>query len=244
MDLRADRLPEIIAQQNDLLSFFGAQVWLTASRHRYTALLVAALMDTVVAQEHRMKHHCSVPRPIDLSPRVQPLIDTPGHSAYPSGHATEGFAIATILTALRLASAGVPGTALLEEIMLKLTPAAESAATVDPTVLLFRLAARMADNRTVAGVHYPVDSAHGALLGLATASGFIGHCLGGGNEIPVPRFSAKGDSWSGDFTLAKWVADLGYGAKSGWYSGTVHVAAAEEWNVLPALWKAAVAEWT
>ncbi len=84
MDLRQDRLPEILVQSADLLSFFALQHGLGLNRRPYTALLVGALMDTVIAQEQRMKHFCSVLRPIDLSPQVQPVIETPGHSAYPS----------------------------------------------------------------------------------------------------------------------------------------------------------------
>jgi hypothetical protein len=40
-------------------------------------------------------------------------------------------------------------------------------------------AARIAINRTVAGVHYPVDSAAGQLLGQSLAEFFIARCVGG-----------------------------------------------------------------
>ena len=243
MDLRADRLPEILAQMSDLMSFFGAQHGLGANRRPYTALLINAMMDTVVAQEQRMKHFCSVARPFDLSPQIQPIIGTPGHSAYPSGHATEAFALATTLAALRLSGGGQADSGLVEAVLNKLTPAAEAAPAMDETVLMYRLAARIADNRTVAGVHYPVDSAHGGLLGLSTALGFVAHCLGGGKDFPVPEFSARGDDWAGDFTLAKWVAALGVGTKTGWRRDKAKVASAEDWSVLPKLWQAAVREW-
>ncbi len=190
-----------------------------------------------------MKHFCSTPRPFDLTPQVQPVIETPGHSAYPSGHATESFALATLIAALRLSGRGAPDKALVDTLMQHLTPAAEAAPALDETVLLFRLAQRIADNRTVAGVHYPVDSAHGALLGLASALGFVAHCLGGGKDFAVPEFAARGDDWTGDFTLAKWVAALGVGTAAGWRGGKAEMPKADDWALLPQVWAQAVREW-
>lgn len=43
---------------------------------------------------------------------------------------------------------------------------------------LERFAARCAVNRTVAGLHYPVDSAVGRLLGTALAEFFVARCTG------------------------------------------------------------------
>jgi membrane-associated phospholipid phosphatase len=243
MDLRADRLPEIIAQADGFSGFFAAQMPYSANRRPMTVHLIGAVQDTVVAAEQRMKHLCSVPRPVDLSPQIQPIITTPGHSAYPSGHATEAFAQATILAALRLSASGVPDAELIEGILARLSPAVEAAPVTDPVILLYRLAARIADNRTVAGVHYPVDSAHGALLGLGVTLALVGHCLGGGSDHPVPEWVADANGWAGDFTLRRWCAALGVGARQGWRSGTTTVAKAESWQVLPALWRAAVAEW-
>jgi hypothetical protein len=243
MDLRADRLPEILAQTEGMAGIFNAQQSLGPNRRRYTALLIGAMYDAVVSQEQRMKHFCSIPRPCDLSPQIQPVIDTPGHSAYPSGHATEAFAMATTIAALRLSGRGTADTALIDAILNKLTPAAEAAPVADDTVMLFRLAQRIADNRTVAGVHYPVDSAHGALLGLSVALGFLAHCLGGGTAHPIPEFAARGDDWQGDFTLSKWVAALGVGTTTGWRRDTSRMAEAQDWHILPQLWRAAVLEW-
>jgi membrane-associated phospholipid phosphatase len=243
MDLRADRLPEILAQSDGFSEFFAAQMPFGLNRRPMTVHLIGALHDTVVAIEQRMKHLCSVMRPLDLSPQIQPLIATPGHSAYPSGHATESFAHATILAALRLSAGGTPDADLIDTLLSKLSPAVEAAPVTDPVILLYRLAARIADNRTVAGVHYPVDSAHGALLGLGVTLAFVGHCIGGGPERPVPEWAADANDWSGDFTLRKWCAALGGGAQQGWRSGTTTVAKAEPWQLLPVLWRAAVAEW-
>jgi len=81
------------------------------------------------------------------------MIPTPGHGSWPSGHATEAFAIATVLQAL------LPkGDRYKEQ--------------------LERQAARIAVNRTVAGLHFPVDSAVGRLLGTALAEFFVARCRG------------------------------------------------------------------
>jgi membrane-associated phospholipid phosphatase len=244
MDLRADRLPEIIAQQGDMLSFFGAQQALGMDRRRRTMYLLAAASGAVVPQEMRIKHFCSVPRPCDLSAQLQPIIQTPGHSAYPSGHATEAFAFATILSALRLTSDPVARRdGIIPTLLAKLTAPMESAAPADPDLLLFRLASRIADNRTVAGVHYPMDSAAGALLGFGTALAFVAHCLGGGEANAVPQWSAKAADWVGDFTLRKWVDCLGPLKDAGWRGGSVSLPPAKDWHVLPNLWNVAATEW-
>lgn len=241
MDLRADRMPEILAQQGDMLSFFGAQQVLNNDRRRRTMTVLAAAYGAVVSQEMRIKHFCSVPRPIDLSPQVQPVIQTPGHSAYPSGHATEAFAFATVLAALRLSrDPAAQKDGIIKTLLGKLNTALEGATAADPDQMLFRLAARIADNRTVAGVHFPVDSAHGALLGFGTGLVFVAHCLGGGKEISVPTWTARGSDWAGDFTLRKWIAHLGTNA---WRGGDVTLPAAESWHVLPKLWVKASEEW-
>jgi hypothetical protein len=47
-------------------------------------------------------------------------------------------------------------------------------------VQLMRLAARIAINRTVAGVHFPIDSAAGAMLGMTLGHYFVSRCDGSG----------------------------------------------------------------
>jgi len=84
-----------------------------------------------------MKALLPMNRPEVLAGDVAPVIQTPAHSAFPSGHATEAFAAAAVLGALYPARLGQ----------------------------LRRLAARIAVNRGFAGVHYPVDHLAGAMLG-------------------------------------------------------------------------------
>lgn len=247
-DLRSDRMAEIMAQQNDMLSFFGAQQKLSWNRKRWSMILLHALYNAVSSQEMRIKHFASVPRPIDLSPLVQPVIQTPGHSSYPSGHATEAFAFATLIAALRHAAASAKGgkkqPSFTKAILSDLAAPADAARPEQPvaagaTVQLFRLAARIADNRTVAGVHFPVDSAHGALLGLTATLGFVAHCAGGEKALPV--HDANGTEWDRDFTLALWRDAL---HRREWATDhSYDVAKPAGWHSLPAVWQAAVREW-
>ncbi|MEL7127621.1 MAG: hypothetical protein AAGK30_15390, partial [Pseudomonadota bacterium] len=62
--------------------------------------------------------------------------------------------------------------------------------------MLMRQAARIATNRTVAGVHFPVDSVAGQQLGLTLAEHFYSMC-NGGNWVSAtfngPNFDAQSD---------------------------------------------------
>ena len=120
------------------------------------------------------------------------MILTPSHSTYPSGHATEAFTSAYVLWRL-LRSKGTPpyrDDSWREQLM--------------------RLASRVAVNRTVAGVHFPVDSAAGCFLGLVLGQYFWRRCTAPqvnteyeayafyGSEYPVPSDNL-GPPDDGDF---------------------------------------------
>ena len=88
------------------------------------------------------------PRPSQLSPSLMPPIAVPGHAAYPSGHATESYLLASILAEVMPAEASQ-----------------KTDATDDDSTPLRRLAQRVARNREVLGLHYPSDSKAGRFLG-------------------------------------------------------------------------------
>src|SRR3989344_189937 len=75
-------------------------------------------------------------RPHFLESKIEPVIDVPGHPAYPSGHSTQSHFVALVLG--------------------ELMPSRKQEFWED--------ADRIAKNREIAGVHYPSDSAAGAQL--------------------------------------------------------------------------------
>ena len=85
----------------------------------------------------QMKDHFRMPRPDMMVGDLAPVIRTPAHSSFPSGHATEAFAAAAILGAFFPTNAP----------------------------LLRQMATRIAVNRGFAGVHFPVDHHAGAMMG-------------------------------------------------------------------------------
>mgnify|MGYP000753489585 CR=1 FL=1 len=113
--------------------------------------LLDLAMSLATHVEMRFKHGFACQRPVDLSPQIQPMIPTPGHASWPSGHATEAYLTCALLQSL------LPHGGKYRE-------------------QLERLAARIAVNRTVAGLHYPVDSAVGRLLGTALADFMVARC--------------------------------------------------------------------
>jgi hypothetical protein len=65
-----------------------------------------------------------------------------------------------------------------------------------------RQAARIAINRTVAGVHFPADSAAGHLLGITLGEYVVGRCTGSGSGPGFKTFTARrfnGASFANDF---------------------------------------------
>jgi len=94
------------------------------------------------------------------------MLPCPLHASLPSGHATEAFLIARLLLALL---AGTKGDGSLMHLWAN---------------QLMRQSSRIAVNRTVAGLHFPVDSAAGALLGLTLAEYLIGLCTGADSYRP------------------------------------------------------------
>jgi len=81
----------------------------------------------------RLKKRFDRVRPHRLRPDLNPVIEVPGHPAYPSGHASQAHFLGLMLADVR--------------------PARREA--------LLRGAARVAYNREIAGVHYASDSAAG-----------------------------------------------------------------------------------
>ncbi|MEM9012880.1 MAG: phosphatase PAP2 family protein [Pseudomonadota bacterium] len=173
-DLRRDRIDEIVDQRYDILSFFGLNGLLHPDRSKWTLTLLLGVQGAVAQLGMPLKHLAYCPRPIDYSRRVMPIIETPTHSTFPSGHACEAFAVAMVLRCLMhrcgvfTNSDGSPKEApSLQQEDLR-TVLANFASIHE-----FRIAHRIAENRVVAGVHFPVDNVVGAIIGIMVGACFV-----------------------------------------------------------------------
>lgn len=153
-----ERLAEIAVQVAPPLAFWCAVLPLHPDRMPRTMELIDLMLLMSSFAVQRFKHALAVSRPHQVDARIFPAILTPAHASLPSGHATEAYAIASLLAALLGPPAGAPG--------------------VDLERRLFLLAARIADNREVAGLHYPIDTQAGRLLGTVLADYLVARCTG------------------------------------------------------------------
>jgi hypothetical protein len=143
-------------------------------RTRRTFELVNMVLQLCVYVEMRFKHALGCYRPVEYNAEVQPVLTTPGHGTFPMGHATQAYAVAYVLKSL---------------LNLFPNPQGQSPGGY-PTVIeqLDRQAARIATNRVIAGVHFPVDSMAGRMLGVALGEYFVACCVGG--ATPGRTFNA------------------------------------------------------
>jgi membrane-associated phospholipid phosphatase len=236
-DLRGDRASEILAQLGGAASFLASLTFLQSDRTPWTSQLIGTAVRLANCAEMRMKHALACRRPHEFSPQIQPMIQTPSHGTLPSGHSTETFASALVLWNLLKASG--------------IKPYAEAAWGEE----LMRLAARVAINRTVAGVHFPVDSAAGCVLGLTLGTYLTLRCTGSGqytawkfDGTTYPQPSAgnpppnDGDfHWRELFQITPSAQQ-----KSTAYATPIGTGglSADKSPVLEVLWNKALSEWT
>jgi membrane-associated phospholipid phosphatase len=159
-DLREERLPEIVTQIANTYAFWGALVPLHTERMRHTREVLDAAVQFAMFVEMQFKHELACWRPVDYSPQVQPVVTTPGHGALPSGHCVEAYVIKEVLEGLLGLS----------------NPQAADQAGLHAQ--FERTAARIATNRVVAGVHFPIDNVAGRLLGTVLGRYFVFFCGG------------------------------------------------------------------
>jgi hypothetical protein len=159
-DVIARELAELLEKQRQLNDDFNKREQRRAdieweidhlSRHYQTALLISPdsypmtwqLMNTVsdlaLIPVMSFKKKFARARPSQLEPMIEPMIEVPGHPAYPSGHSTQNFLIAHVLSEV-------------------IGDDAELIARV------FAIARRVAENREWAGVHYHSDTEGGEEL--------------------------------------------------------------------------------
>jgi hypothetical protein len=220
-ELRESRASEILAQcQPTQVPFWASIIGMQPYKQPWTQMLAALALSMTIDVEMRLKHGFCCPRPGMLSPQIQPMVAVPGHSAWPSGHATETFMIAGLLQSL-LQHANRTGGKYQEQLQ--------------------RFAARVAVNRTVAGLHYPADSACGRLLGTALAEFFVARCRGDS----VNEWGFDGRKFHGrhqapmDFDPRVSMTD----GSSGYYEYQPGDWQVSEAPLLAYVWKKALAEW-
>lgn len=191
-ELRADRAAEIQVQTQHLVPFFASILPIEASRAPAILEAMSLALDMATFVVMRIKLGLGCPRPGQFSDRIQPMIACPSHATLPSGHSTQAFTLATLLTLMNDPSTGV---------------AADSQ--------LYRLACRIAINRTVAGVHFPADSAAGAVLGIQ-----LGRYLIARASLSAPAQVGSGSFDGAAFTDGTTARDFHYAILNGMVAGT------------------------
>ncbi|MCX7371020.1 MAG: hypothetical protein NTW56_01025 [Alphaproteobacteria bacterium] len=139
MPLRAERLGEIITQADA----FDAWWLRLLGGGRAMATLVSAALQIGQMAGMYWKDVYKFPRPVQVYPAIAPVLATPPHPSYPSNHSLQSHLIAR-------------GAA---EVFRR-----AGAAKAMPPEFLDGIAGRAAENREVAGVHYPCDSRAGEEL--------------------------------------------------------------------------------
>ncbi|MEO9528155.1 phosphatase PAP2 family protein [Roseibium sp.] len=130
LDVRRD---EILEEADEVSPKFGRMMLFNGKSHPLTTRVV---LDMVIGGRPIImyfKNKFNRPRPSQVDPGILPLIDVPGHPAYPSGHSFQTHLVAHAL--------GEFAPHLREP--------------------LAAIASRVAENREWAGVHYSSDSIAG-----------------------------------------------------------------------------------
>jgi hypothetical protein len=137
---RADAMGEILTQASNFIPDFMGLLGANAGSHPATyKLLFGSTLIAGFAVQH-FKNLFDRARPSHVCPALKPPIEVPGHSSYPSGHATQATLIALLLGGI---FTGDRAGAM---------PAINA------------LAARVARNREIAGLHYNSDTVAGNQL--------------------------------------------------------------------------------
>jgi len=194
--LRAERSVEIFAQERFNPAFWAAVLPLNPKSTPYTLELMGAVVSIASFVVQRCKAFLGLPRPADLSPRIQPMLPAPQSSTYPGGHAIESALLAHVLVLL------LTGT-------VKDTTGEGWLLTVGK--MLHELAARIAENRVVAGIHFTID--RGPVPTYDGKNKDLASFLAGAMNAVAEEFKDKKKDESNVFSWLWW------NAKSEWKEG-------------------------
>lgn len=151
LDLTAERegrFAEAI-DQNDAdgaVGYWLGMLGVNPARHPGTYLMIRVARRIGEHVVMCLKDHFAGARPSQLCPGIVPMFDPPGTPSFPSGHALQAYLISHLL------AGSLPGL-----------PQTRVPATGDDPGhgVIYDLAARVADNRIVAGVHFHCDNEAG-----------------------------------------------------------------------------------
>jgi hypothetical protein len=140
---RGARRDEIVAEADDYLGLFENLCYFDAHSHPVTSDLVQILNQIGWAVVMHFKERHRRKRPSYQDPRIRPTIRVPAHPSYPSGHSTQAHLIKNALSEVF----GFRGEKFKDA--------------------LGEMAARIAENREWAGLHFKSDTIAGENLALA-----------------------------------------------------------------------------
>lgn len=154
IEYRPGVMAEAMAQLTNPWAYFRGILMCNSASAPYTHDLVEIASYIGQFQVMHYKRHFSRARPSQYSPDLLPPIDVPGHASFPSGHATESLLIALCLEKVLPAAARTPAG----------PPPPPPPLPFPGNSPLQQMAARIARNREVLGLHFPSDSKAGRLL--------------------------------------------------------------------------------
>jgi membrane-associated phospholipid phosphatase len=155
---REDRFLEIIDQDDAAgsINYWLGMLKIDPARHKATYGMVCVARRIGEHVVMCLKGHFKSPRPSQLCPAITPMIDPPATPTFPAGHAVQAYLISYLLA---YSFSNQAGTSKLPQHTLP--PAnsclADFMVAKRPKGPLFDLAARVSENRIVAGIHYPTD---------------------------------------------------------------------------------------
>jgi hypothetical protein len=139
---RDDRFMEIIDQHDaeGAINYWLGMLMIDPARHPATYLLVRIAARIGEAAVMCLKQAYLCPRPSQICPAIVPMLDPPCTPSFPAGHALQARLISKVLDAVDQGHAKPH---------------------VPQRALLLNLSDRIADNRVIAGLHFPVDNEAG-----------------------------------------------------------------------------------